>query len=305
MIFVASPSFSKNEILRKEVLKYFPDASFNDKGQIFNTETLSAKLSGVKGLICGLDKVNANLLDNCPEIEIVSKYGVGLDNIDVDECERRNIKIGWTPGTNKLGVAELAVSFMLDLCRNVHFTSSKLKNGTWLKNGGVQLSGKTVGIIGMGNIGKELVRLLKPFNCKILVNDIIDQAEYYTENSLTECTKNEIYKNSDIVTLHVPHNDLTDNMINTSTLSIMKETAFLINTARGSIVNEKDLKEALNNGIINGCALDVYQDEPPSDMELLKMENLICTPHIGGNSFEAILSMGMSAIEHMKRHFKV
>jgi D-3-phosphoglycerate dehydrogenase len=175
-------------------------------------------------------------------------------------------------------------------------SSNNLKIGVWKKVGCFQLTGKTGGIIGGGHIGKEVIRLLEPFNCKILVNDVISQDEYYTSVGAIEMTKDELFKQSDIITVHTPLVKETNDMINRSTMSTMKSGAIIINSARGGIVNQKDLTEAFKSNQIGGAALDVYHEEPVTDMDLLSIPNLINTPHIGGNSKEAVYLMGMSAI---------
>jgi D-3-phosphoglycerate dehydrogenase len=254
-------------------------------------------------MIVGVDKIDDEILSSCTNLKFISKYGVGLDNIDLEACEKRGVRIGWTGGVNKLSVAEMALGFMLMLSRNLYVTSNLLKNSKWKKDGGFQLTGKTIGIIGVGNIGKELVRLLKPFNCEILVNDIIDQSNYYKENSLIELPRDEIFQKADIVTMHTYLDDDTKNLVNIDMLKTMKPTSYLINTSRSGVVNEDDLKYALENNIIAGAAIDVYIEEPPTDTELLSLPNLICTPHIGGNAVEAVEAMGMSAIKHLRKYY--
>ena len=302
-IVATSPSFSNNKILQKEIYKYFPEAILNLEGKRFSHVELINYIKNADAIIVGLESINKNVLDECPELKIISKYGVGLNNIDLEECKKKNIKIGWTGGVNKLSVAEMTLGYMLMLCRNLFYTSNQLKNGIWNKSGGFQLSNKTIGIIGVGHIGKEVVRLLKPFNCKIMVNDIIDQKEYYEQNNLIEVSKETLFRDSDIVTVHTPYDELTKNLVNKDIFDSMKESAFLINSARGGIVNEMDLKVALIEKKIAGAAIDAYVEEPPSDFELLSLENLICTPHIGGNSQEAVEAMGLSAISHLKQFF--
>ena len=304
-IVATSPSFSKNKILQGEIYKYFPNVKLNLDGKRFNQDELIEYIKDADGVIVGLEPINKNILDACPNLKIISKYGVGLNNIDLEECKKRDIKIGWTGGVNRLSVAEMTLGFMLMFSRNLFVTSNQLKSGTWNKSGGFQLSGKTIGIIGVGYIGKELIRLLKPFGCKILVNDIINQDKYYADNNLEEVSKEEIYKTCDIVTIHTPHNEITDNMIDLKVLKSMKKTAYILNTARGGIINEDDLKFALINKIIAGAGIDAYIEEPPTDKEFINLPNLICTPHIGGNSSEAVEAMGMSAIKHLKEYFKI
>ena len=302
-IAVTSPSFSRNEILRSEILKYFPDTKLNLQGQRFNKGDLIEFIQDADGIVLGLEPIDEEVLSKCPRLKIIAKYGVGLNNIDFQAVNKRGIKIGWTGGVNRLSVAEMALGFMLMLARNLYQTSNLLKQGTWKKNGGFQLSQKTVGIIGVGFIGKELVRLLKPFNCKILVNDIINQDDYYRSEGLIEVTKKQLYQQADFITIHTPLDDSTYKMLNMDAFKLMKRTAFVINTARGGIIDENDLKVALKEKIIAGAAIDVYENEPPEDMGLLSLPNFICTPHIGGNAFEAVIAMGMSAIKHLRDFF--
>lgn len=296
---VSVVAFSKNDFLVQSLLQHFPDAEVNATGKRFKKEELIRYFSDADAAIVGLEKIDDELLQSLPKLRMIAKYGVGLDNIDLDACKKRGVQVGWTGGVNKVSVAEMTIGFMLMLCRNLYITSNQLKTGTWNKSGGVQLSGKTIGIIGLGNIGKELIRFLKPFNCRILGNDIVDMHDYATGVDIEIVDKDKIFRESDILTIHTPLTSQTQDMINKAVFKRMKSGSFLINTARGGIVNEKDLKWALQNQVIAGAALDVYNQEPPEDKELLSLPNLICTPHIGGNAYEAVVAMGESAIAHL------
>jgi D-3-phosphoglycerate dehydrogenase len=192
---------------------------------------------------------------------------------------------------------------MLGLCRNIYHSSQLLKSGHWIPDGGRQLSEKTIGIIGAGHIGKEVVRLLRPFSCRILVNDIIDQAEYYATQGMTEVSLEEIFASADIVTIHTPLTTATWHLVNQRTLSLMKSSSFLINTSRGAVVDQQALKDALRSGRLAGAALDVYEEEPPTDTEFLQLPNLLCTPHICGSAVESIRAMGLTAIKHLEDFF--
>jgi D-3-phosphoglycerate dehydrogenase len=304
-IVATSPSFSKNKKLQSEINKYFPDVKLNIEGIKFNHDELIQFIKNSDAIIVGLDEINADVIEKCPNLRIISKYGVGLNNIDIEECQKRNIKIGWTGGVNKLSVAEMALGFMLMFARNLFMSSNELKNGNWNKSAGFQLSGKSIGIIGIGHTGKELVRLLKPFDCQILANDVVDQTDYFIKNNIEEATKDAIFRTCDFVTINTPFNDATNNMVDIEVLKSMKNTAYIINIARGGIINEADLKHALQKNIIAGAALDAFIDEPPTDQEFLNLPNLICTPHIGGNAKEAVEAMGMSAINHLKEFYKL
>ena len=159
-VVVTSPSFSLNKALQKEIYKYFPDAMLNMNGKRFNKKELIEYIKDAEALIVGLEPIDDEILQECKKLRIVSKYGVGLDNIDLDACRKRNVAIGWSGGVHRLSVAEMSLGYMLMLCRNLFVTSNQLKNGIWNKSGGFQLSEKRVGIIGVGYIGKELIRLL-------------------------------------------------------------------------------------------------------------------------------------------------
>lgn len=302
-IVVTTAAFSKNEVLVRQIRSLFPDCVLNVEGKRFSQQELIKFLKDADGAIIGLDQINDEILSQCPNLKIVSKFGVGLDNINSDDCEKHNVAVGWTGGVNRTSVAEMALGFMLMFSRNLFITANQLKNGNWNKSGGFQLSGKTIGIIGAGYIGKELIRLLEPFGCKILVNDVIDQKEYYANNGLIEATKDQIFRESDIVSIHTPLTDQTHNLITLAIMQKMKKTAYILNTARGGIINEEDLKFALQEGIIAGAGIDAYLEEPPIDREFLALPTLICTPHIGGNAREAVEAMGMSAIKHLKNFF--
>lgn len=302
-ISVSTVAFSNNNTLVNELRKHFQDVAVNEQGIRIPENELVNFYKDADGIVVGLEKITPNLLDQLPNLKIIAKYGVGIDNIDLQACNERNIKVGWTGGVNKRSVAEISLGFMLSLTRNLYLTSNQLKNNFWNKNGGVQLTGKTIGIIGAGSIGIDLMNLLAPFNCNILFNDILD-LKYLERDNIKQVKKNVLYSQSDIISLHTPLTELTSDLINLEVFKRMKKSAYLINTSRGGIVNQKDLKYSLENKLISGAAVDVYDKEPPEDKEFLNLPNLICTPHIGGNSIEAVLAMGMSTIEHLKKYLK-
>lgn len=296
---VANITFSKNKKLREILNYHFTDVAFNDLGKRYNGDDLIDFLYGADMAIIGLEDINENILKNLPNLKFISKYGVGLDNIDLKACDKYNVEIGWTQGLNSVSVAEIVLGYMLSLSRNIYLTSNMLKKNSWLKDGGNELSGKTVGIIGLGNIGQKVVEFLKPFNCSILVNDIVERDKFIDKNNLIKSSKDLIYKKSDIISIHTPLTNKTFELINKVSLKKMKKNTILINTARGGIVSEDDLYWALTNGIISSAALDVYSSEPPNNKSLIKLDNLISTPHIAGNSIQSVMRMGESAIKHL------
>lgn len=302
-IAVANYTFGKNPALRRELLALFPDCVFNENAAPLGREGIASLLRDCDGAVVGLEPIKPAVLRRCRRLKIISKYGVGLDNIDLAACARYGVKVGWTPGLNRLSVAEMTLGLILALLRDIVFTCHKLKSGRWEKTIGAELTGKTVGIVGVGYVGRELVRLLRPFHCRILANDVIDQGAFYKKYGLIAASKTRIWREADIVTLHTPLNSQTRGLIDRKVLSQMKRTALLFNTARGAIINQKDLKWALAEGIIAGAALDVYAEEPPMDPEFLNLPRLLCTPHRAGSSHEAVLAMGRSAIAHLENFF--
>ena len=302
-ICVTSPSFSKNEILRKELLELFPHSVFNEDGKKYTSDELIEYLNGADGVILGLENMNSGVISALPDLQIISKYGVGLDNLDVEFAKSQGKAIGWTSGVNKQSAAEQALCFMIGICRNLYQSGYKLKKGVWDKNGGVQLAGKRVGIVGCGNVGSQVIRLLQPFGCEILINDILDKKDFAKQFGATQVDFETIVTQADIISFHVPLTTLTHYMVNEKQLSKMKNTAFVISNSRGPVVEQKALHQALIKKQIAGAALDVFEEEPPTDLEFLSLPNLIVTPHIGGNAREAIEAMGRSAIKHLKHYF--
>ncbi len=303
-IAVTSISFGKSAALREELLRIFPNSIFNENDQRLSSKELIEFIGDADAAIVGKEIINDSVLEHTPALKIISKYGVGLDSIDQESLKRRNISLGWTGGVNKRSVSEQALCFMLGLCRNVFGSGFKLKSSEWNKDGGHQLSGKTVGIIGCGHIGSDVVQLLSPFGCTVLVRDIVDKSDFCQEQGASVASLDDVIEKSDIISLHVPLTELTRQMVNENFLQRMKSTAFIVNTCRGEVIDQEALKYALSQKIIAGAALDVFFEEPPTDSDFLSLSNLMVTPHIGGNAREAVEAMGRSAIDHLIKYYQ-
>jgi phosphoglycerate dehydrogenase-like enzyme len=298
-IAVTSRSFSRNTILRDELLAQYPQTTFNDAGISLRGDELKNFLNGHDAAIIALEPIEEALLDSLPKLKVISKYGVGIDKIDLDALKGRGISLGWERGVNRRSVSELALAFMICSLRHINTSNLEVRSGTWRQHIGAQLTGKKVGIVGLGSVGKDLVGLLKPFNCQILAHDILEFPNFCAENNVRQTSLQEVLSSSDIVSLHVPLTDLTRDIIGTQEFHMMSEGSILINTARGGLVNETALKEFLMNGHLASAAFDVFAQEPPDDTELLTLPNFIATPHIGGSAIEAILAMGRAAIDQL------
>ena len=303
-VVVTPPAFCKSEYLKSKLSSLFPNTVYSQKNNYLSESELIGFLKNADAAIIGRDSITKATLEALPQLKIISKYGVGLDNLDIFSIKKKGVELAVTAGTNKRSVAELTLSFMLGLCHRTFIGAERIKRGEWIREGGHNLSGKTIGIMGCGNVGKEVVHLLKPFGCVILVCDIEDRSEFCRDQGVTESSMGSLIEESDIVTLHVPLTDLTRNMIDETVLRKMQANAYLINTSRGAVVNPSALHKALVSGEISGAALDVFCSEPPDDMAFLELPNLMVTPHIGGNSVEAVEAMGQAAIDNLVEFFK-
>jgi len=295
-VAVCSRTFSRNRVLRQELLLEFPNAHFNDDGLSLSGETLIEFLSGHERAIVALEVVNSTVLDQLPELKVISKYGVGLDMIDLEALKIRGVRLGWMGGVNRRSVAELVIGFAITMLRHIPSVNRDLLAGKWTQRVGGCLTGRTIGVIGCGHVGKDLVRLLQPFDCEILAHDIRDYSDFYSANQVEAVDLEILLKRSDVVTLHVPLDPSTRGILTGKRLALMKPGSILINTARGGLVDEDALKKFLQEDRIAAAAFDVFFIEPPEDPELLALPNFLSTPHIGGSSEEGILAMGRAAI---------
>jgi phosphoglycerate dehydrogenase-like enzyme len=299
-IVVASRSFAANPTLRAELSTKYPDVSFTDSPAVLDGDALIALLRGHERAIVGLERIDARVLTLVPELQVISKYGVGLDGIDVDELARRGVKLAWTGGVNRRSVAELTLGFAIALLHRVPEADLALRKGHFGKWIGRQLTGRTFGLVGCGFVGKDLVQLLAPFGCRVLAHDIRDYTDFYRSHGVTAVPLDELLRESDIVSLHVPLDRSTRAMIGAAQLAQMRDGSILINAARGGLVDEPALAAALESGHLAGAAFDVFEMEPDANPRLLSLPTFLGTPHIGGSTQEAQLAMGRAAIDGLE-----
>lgn len=295
-VAVTSRSFSKHPQLRHALCARYTDVTFNDAGISLQEAALIDFLKGHDAAIVGLEKLNDAVLSQLPELKIVSRFGVGLDTLDLAAMAKRQIRLAYTAGANKRAVAELVIAFALNLLRELPLVHQRLLAGQWQQRKGRQLSECKVGIIGLGAIGKDLAVLLRAFQCEVLAFDVSDQQAYCAQHQIQQMDLNTLLEQADIVSLHLPLTAQTKHLLNQTRLALMKPTAILINTARGGLVDEAALYECLVQGRLAAAALDVFAIEPAIDHPLFKLPNFFATPHIGGSTEEAILAMGQAAI---------
>jgi len=306
-LVVTSPSFSKNLMLRRYIettLGKAHSVKFNETGERLNGQSLIKFIDGCDVAIIGLEKIDKEVLLACPKLKIISKYGVGTDNIDFEACKKLDVNVFIAPGTNKISVAEHTLCCLLYLAHNFGPSSRDLIAGDWVKNGGTLLFGKTVGIVGLGNIGKEVVKLLKPFNCNLIYTDPVKAFDFELEHNIAQCTLEKLLDQSDFITFHSTLNKSSRKMIDFKEFSRMQNGVYLVNTARSELISSDALREALKvPGKIAGIALDVFDDEPNIDEELIKNKYVFATPHIAGNTVEAVFNMGKASVDNIAAVF--
>ncbi|MCS7141520.1 MAG: D-2-hydroxyacid dehydrogenase [Candidatus Nitrosocaldus sp.] len=235
-------------------------------------------------------KVRKDVIDAGENLRIIARVGVGLDNIDVDYARSKGIRVVNAEEAAMTAVAELVIGLMVCLARGIARADAAMKEGRWLKSElmGIELKGKYLGIVGMGKIGTRVARLARALGMNIIAYDVVKiDPMLVRELGMVVTDIDTLLRSSDFVTLHVPLNDGTRHMISAERLARMKPSAYIINTARGAVVDEQALLDALKGGRIAGAALDVYEVEPPTNLELIRLPNVVCTPHIGAQTREA------------------
>jgi len=239
------------------------------------------------GALCGDDQFNPRVLEACaPRLQVISKWGTGIDSIDKETCDRLGIKVGRTLNAFTMPVADTVMGYLLAFARRQPWMDRAMKAGYWEKIPGRSLSECTLGVIGVGNIGKAVIRRARPFGMKILGTDIVEIApEFVSENGVEMTSLEDLLQRSDYVTLNCDLNPTSFHLLNAGTLALMKPSAVLVNVARGQCVDEQALIDALQRGVIGGAALDVYEIEPlPLDNPLLKLDHVLLAPHNANSS---------------------
>lgn len=270
-------------------------ARFPDNDRPLNELEMTDFVRGCVGLIVGLDEVTEAVLDAGP-LRAVVKFGAGTDNIDMAAARRRGVPVSTTAGANARSVAEMVVALVLALARRVVVHDHRVRRGRWERDTGVELAGKRLGIIGFGAVGREVARLGSALGMDVIAHD-----PFVEIKGVRAVALDHLLASSDVVSLHVPLTNATRGLIGTRELSSMRPGAFLVNTARGGLVDESALTSALAGGIIAGAAFDAFVDEPPVGSPLLELENFVASPHAGAATREAVERTGAAAVEELVR----
>jgi D-3-phosphoglycerate dehydrogenase len=278
------------------------DYVINPIGRRLRTEELAEMIGDIDVLIAGTEPITAAVMDRGSRLRLISRVGIGLDSVDLRAARERDILVSYTPDAPAPAVAEMTMGMILSLLRSLAQADRAMRGGVWHRIVGRRLSELTVGVIGVGRVGKRLIRHLQGFAPRILANDLVPDREFGIAHRVEWVEKEAIYRAADIITLHLPLTPLTRNLIARSELDIMKPDAVFINTSRGGMVNEHDLAQALKSGRLAGAALDVFAQEPYSG-ELVTVENCILTCHMGSMSRDCRAQMELEATEEAVRYF--
>ncbi|QGH33511.1 hydroxyacid dehydrogenase [Gracilibacillus salitolerans] len=301
-IIVTSPSFGKfnpdiyDELQSEgyEVVKLIP----------YDRQVMLQEVVDADAIIVGLETMDEEIMATGKQLKIITKHGVGVDNIDLDAAMRCGIAVSNTPGTNNDAVADLAFGLMLSVARSIPDANSNLKEEKWLRYDGNSVWGKTLGIVGLGAIGKGVAKRAKGFSMDVLGYDITEPTQEEVENGINRVSLVELFQQADYISLHVPLNKFTKHMVGKEQFDMMKDSAILINTARGGLIDEEELKYALLNNRIKGCGLDVFDEEPPTNYDLLKLDNLVVTPHMAAYTIEAVQLTSETAANNVRKALK-
>ncbi len=265
-------------------------------------EEMIALLEGVDAVLADLDPFTARVLLAADRLKVISRPGVGYDAIDVNAATARGVAVCTTPGANRHSVAELTLALILQCARKIMENEAEVRRGGWDRVVGKEIAGSTLGIVGLGTIGKEVAQRARAFEMRVLAYDLMQDQQFAEEHQVTHVSLEQLLRESDYVSLHVFLDQRTHHLMNAERLAMMKPTAYLINTARGPVVDEEALIQALKEKRIAGAALDVFAHEPlPTDSPLRALENVYLYPHLAGSTQEVFRASGMMAAENAIR----
>ena len=264
----------------------------NPHGRVLTEQELAALLPGTAGLIVGIDPVSAAVLQAADRLRVISKYGVGTDNIDLAAATRKGIIVVNAAGSNSSAVAELAFGLMLDVARQISAADRRIRQGRWESHRGTELWRKTLGIVGTGRTGRELALRARGFEMRLLCCDTVEDENWARQAGACYAPLEEVLAKADFLSLHIPLTKATRHLISGPELARMQPHAILINTARGETVEEKALVQALTEGRLAGAGLDVWETDPPVNTALARLDNTVLTSHIGAHTREATAAMG-------------
>ena len=299
-ILVTPRSVTKHGHPSLDVLK---DAGYEivfSKPGCFPTEDeLIELLSGCVGYLAGVEEISAKVLDSARELKVISRNGTGVDGVDLEAAQRNGIKVCRAQGANARGVAELTFAHMLCAIRSVSFNDTAMKSGDWTRRKGMELEGRTLGLIGCGKIGQLVAGFAAGFGMKVLAYDLYPDEHFSPTGDFAYCELGELLTDADIISLHCPGNADGTALIDKEAIEMMKRGVYLINTARGSLLDDDAVLAALDAGMIAGVTVDAFESEPPEDWRLAKDVRVVATSHIGGFTEESVARAMTVAVKNI------
>ncbi len=289
----------KNPAALKSLQDFSCDLVFNPTGRPLTEDELIPLLKDCDGYIAGLDFITRKVIDSCPDLKVISRYGTGYDRVDINAAREKGIIVTNTPGVNAEAVGELAFGLILSAARKIPHLDRSTRDGGWIRSTGMELKGKTLGIMGLGAIGKVVARCARGFDMDVIAYDPYIDLNYCQDHGITCLPADEVLSRSDVLSLHLPLTDETHHLINRETIDKMPKGAIIINASRGGIIDEAAVYEALQSGRLGGLGLDAFEQEPPKGSPLLTLPNVIATPHTGAHTQEATDHMAALAISNL------
>ena len=272
---------------------------FNPHGRPLTSEELQALLPGCDGYVAGLDYVDAAAIAAGDQLKVISRYGAGVDRVDLAAAKARGITVCNTPGANAQGVADLTLGLMLAVARKIPMLDSSVRAGEWIRNTGVELYEKTIGILGLGAIGRGVAKRAQGFSMKVLAYDPYMDEAYAAANDITPATIDEIVREADVISLHFPLTPETRHIISGELMRKMKRGVIIVNTARGGLIDEDATLELLESGHLGGLGLDAFEEEPLGETPLTAFDNVVLTPHTAAHTHEATANMANMAVDNL------
>ncbi len=283
----------------RQLQEFADEVVYNPVGRPLTEDELIPLLQGCDGFIAGLDSVTEKVIRSCDKLKVISRYGAGVDRVDLKAAAECGITVCNTPGANAQAVADLALGLMLSAARKLPMLDGKTREGQWVRSTGIELYGKTLGILGLGAIGKSVAKRGQGFDMKVLAYDPFLNEAYAVEHDIQPASFDEVVEQSDVISLHLPLNEETRHIISREVMERMKPGTILINSARGGLIDEEAAYELLKSGHLGGLGLDAYEKEPPTASPLFELDNVVCTPHTGSHTKEAVQAMARMSVENL------
>ncbi len=296
-VLVTPTTFGKHDPrLKSELENAVGEVIYNPYSRPLTSDDLRDLLAGVDGFIAGLDTIDRAALATADRLQVIARYGVGVEKVDLEAAREKEIVVTNTPGANAGAVAELAVGLMLALARQIPQAAEQTRAGGWPRMSGISIEGKCVGLLGLGAVGKEVTRRLHGFGCAVLAYDPYVEAGAAEALGVRLAALDDVVMQADFLSLHQPVTPETRGMVDAAFLAKMKRGSYLINTSRGELIDDSALVAALKSGQLAGAALDCFAPEPPTGSPILELGNVILTPHMGAHTDGATNAMGWAAL---------